>query len=192
MLGKYQQFGEQPQIWAVCGLLSMQKSVETWKYLCFWPSGMKPGNISCYMAYLDGFFSRLLQHSDRFCYVIVSVSGLGLIQQKQKYLKENMLGGGREGNGNYTFSKLSLGLWGTLLILLKKKIKWNKINPKTCIIYTGIQCMNCDFEIMNQKKKSFAVSSAGSKLNCELYFLLSFLFIKLCNYFKTFYEDTLF
>lgn len=106
-LDKFEHFGD---CWAC---------KKVWKLgnLCFWPSGMKPRNISCYMAYLDGFSSRLLQHSDRFCYVIVSVSGLGLTQQKQKYLKENIFGGGREENGNYTFSKLRFGFWATLIVL---------------------------------------------------------------------------
>lgn len=63
---------------------------KAWKLGIIWPSGMKPRNMSCYMAYLDGFSPDYCNiNSDRFYYVIVSVSSLVLTQQKQKYLKEN-------------------------------------------------------------------------------------------------------
>jgi len=79
----------------------------TRNYLCFWLSGVRPRNISCYMAYLEvcspGYCNT---NSGTFYYVIVSVSSLVLTQQKQKYLKENT--GGKEGNGNYVFSELGL------------------------------------------------------------------------------------
>lgn len=111
-----------------------KKGMETWNYLCFWPSGMKPRNISCYTAYLDGFSPDCCNtNSDKFYYVIVSVSSLVLTQQKQKYLKENT-GGWKEGNGNYIFFQARfVGLCEPLYMYCLKK---DKANPKTYILYT--------------------------------------------------------
>lgn len=67
-------------------------------------------------------FSRLLQYSDRFYYVTLSVSSLVLTQQKQKYQKENT-GRGKKEMVTTFFSKLSFcgALWTTQHALFKRR-----------------------------------------------------------------------
>lgn len=89
VLGKYQQFMAAINSGSFG---TAEHAKKAWKLGIIWLSGMKPRNISCYMAYLDGFSPDYCKNSDRFYYVIVSVSSLVLTQQKQKYLKENARG----------------------------------------------------------------------------------------------------